>query len=137
MNILDGQNLAFGKPINGSNLVCFSWNKNLFYPWISVIFTSKNHFGPSLLGGMTKRVSKDSPLVAQMVNLQCRRPGFDPWVGKIPWRREWQPTPLFLPGEFHGQKRLVGHSPWGCKRIGHDWETNTFTLSLSYTDSSA
>jgi len=76
-----------------------------------VIFTSKNHFGPSLLGGMTKRVSKDSPLVAQMVNLQCRRPGFDPWVGKIPWRREWQPTPLFLPGEFHGQKRLVGHSP--------------------------
>ena len=38
-----------------------------------------------------------------------------PWVGKIPWRREWQPTPVFLPGEFHGQRRLVGYSPWGCK----------------------
>ena len=35
--------------------------------------------------------------------LQCRRPGFDPWVRKIPWRREWQPTPVFLPGESHGQ----------------------------------
>ena len=40
---------------------------------------------------------------------------FDPWVGKIPWRRAWQPTPIFLPGESHGQKSLVGHSPWGHK----------------------
>ena len=47
--------------------------------------------------------------------LQCRQPGFDPWMGKIPWRREWLPTPVFLPGEFHGQKRLVGYSPWGHK----------------------
>ena len=38
---------------------------------------------------------------------------FDPWVGKIPWRKEWQPTPVFLPGEFHEQRRLVGYSPWG------------------------
>ena len=42
-------------------------------------------------------------------------PGFDPWVGKIPWRREWQPTPVFLPGESHGQRSLVGYSPWGRK----------------------
>ena len=41
--------------------------------------------------------------------LQCRRPGFDPWVRKIPWKREWLPTPLFLPGEFHGQGSLVGY----------------------------
>ena len=47
--------------------------------------------------------------------LQCRRPGFDPWVGKIPWRREWQPTPVFLPGEFHGQRSLEDYSPWGQK----------------------
>ena len=39
----------------------------------------------------------------------------DPWVGKIPWRREWQPTPVFLPGEFHRQRSLVGHSLWGHK----------------------
>ena len=40
---------------------------------------------------------------------------FDPWVRKIPWRRAWQPTPAFLPGEFHGEKRLVGSNPWGHK----------------------
>ena len=40
---------------------------------------------------------------------------FDPWVGKIPWRRGWLPTPLFLPREFHGQKNLAGYSPWGHK----------------------
>ena len=44
-----------------------------------------------------------------------RRPGFDPWVGKIPWRREWQPTPVFVPRKFHGQRNLAGYSPWGHK----------------------
>ena len=42
---------------------------------------------------------------------QCRRLSFDPWVGKIPWRKAWQPTPVFLPGESHGQRRLVGYHP--------------------------
>ena len=61
-------------------------------------------------------------------NLQCRPPRFDPWVPKIPWRREWQPTPVFLPGGFHGQRSLVGCSPWGCTRVGHD-----FTISAQHT----
>ena len=54
---------------------------------------------------------------------QCRRHkrhGFDPWVGKIPWRRKQQPTPVFLPGEPHGQRSLANYSPWGC-RFGHKW----------------
>ena len=42
-------------------------------------------------------------------------PGFDPWVGKIPWRRKWQLTPVFLPRKPHGQRNLVGYRPWGCK----------------------
>ena len=42
-------------------------------------------------------------------------PRFNPWVGKIPWRRKWQPTPVLLPGKFHGLRRLVGYSPWGRK----------------------
>ena len=48
----------------------------------------------------------------------CRhwKHGFDPWVGKIPWRRKWQSTPVFLPGESHGQRSLVDYSPWGHKR---------------------
>ena len=40
---------------------------------------------------------------------------FYPWIGKIPWRREWLPTPVFLPGELHGQRNLVGYSPWDGK----------------------
>ena len=51
--------------------------------------------------------------------MQCRRPRFDPWVGEIPWRRDWLPIPVFLPRECHGQRSLVGYSPWGCK----EWDT--------------
>ena len=46
-----------------------------------------------------------------------RRWGFDPWVGRIPWRRKWQPTPVFLLGKSHGQRSLVGYSPWGHKEL--------------------
>ena len=45
----------------------------------------------------------------------CRKCRFDPWVRKVPWRRVWPPTPVFLPGNPHGQRCLVGYSPWGCK----------------------
>ena len=47
--------------------------------------------------------------------LQCKRPGFNPCVGKISWRRAWQPTLVLLTGEFHGQRSLVGYSPWVAK----------------------
>ena len=44
-----------------------------------------------------------------------QEPGFNPWVRKILWRRKWQPTPVLLLGKSHGQKSLIGYSPWGCK----------------------
>ena len=47
--------------------------------------------------------------------LQCRRPEFNPWVGKILWRRKWQPTPVLLPGKSHGQRSLVDYSPYDRK----------------------
>ena len=43
-----------------------------------------------------------------------KRHMFDPWVGTVPWSKKWHPTPVYLPGESHGQKRLAGYSPWGC-----------------------
>ena len=58
---------------------------------------------------------------------QCRSIWFSPWVEKIPWRREWQPTPVVLSGESHGQRSLAGYSPWACKELGHNRTTNTFT----------
>ena len=46
---------------------------------------------------------------------RCRRHGFNPWVGKVPWGRTWHPAPIFSPGKFHGQRSLVDYSPWGHK----------------------
>ena len=51
---------------------------------------------------------------------ECRRPGFDPWVRKIPWRRAWQPTPVFWSGKFHAQRSLVDNSPWARGRKESD-----------------
>ena len=59
---------------------------------------------------------------------QCRRPRFDSWVRKIPWRRKWQPGLIFLPGESHGERSLVGYSPWD-----HQESDTTERLTLSCT----
>ena len=48
---------------------------------------------------------------------QCRRRGFDPWVGKMPWRRKWRPTPVFLSAKFRGQRSLVGYSTISFHRV--------------------
>ena len=67
-----------------------------------------------LLSGFSRgSVVKDLPAMLE----QCRRHGFNPWVRKIPWRRAWQPTPVFLPGESRGQWNLVSYSPWGHKEL--------------------
>ena len=63
------------------------------------------------------------------VHLPSRRHRFDPWVGKIPWRKKWPPTQLFLPGEFHGQRSLTGPSPWDCKLF--NFFTSIFPHNLS------
>jgi len=55
-----------------------------------------------------------------------RRPGFDPWVRKIPWKMKWQLTPVYLSGESHEQRSLVGYIPWHHKRLD-------MTEQLTYT----
>ena len=52
-----------------------------------------------------------------------RRCRFNPWVRMIPCRRKWQPTPVFLPGKFHGQRSLADYSPWSCKQVRHNLAT--------------
>ena len=67
--------------------------------------------------------------------LQCGRPEFNPWVGKIPWRRKWQPTPVLLPGQSHGRRSLVGYHPRVTKSQTRLSDfTFTFTL-LQYYES--
>ena len=56
--------------------------------------------------------------------------GFDPWLGKIPWRRKWQPIPVFLTGKSHGQRSLAGYSPWS-HRVRQDW-VSMHTRSLKF-----
>ena len=74
--------------------------------------------GQHLLGRFS---GKESPC-------QCRRRRrhrFDLWVGTMPWNRKWQPTPLFLPGEFHGQRSLVDPRSWGHKESDMTEHTHT------------
>ena len=61
----------------------------------------------------------------QRICLQCCRPWFNSWVGKIPRRWKWQPTPVFLPGEFHRQRSLAGYSPLDHKELITEWLTHT------------
>ena len=64
---------------------------------------------------------------------QCRRFGFNPWVGKIPWRRKWQPTPVFLPRKSHQQRSLAGYS-MGLQRVGHDLMTKQQLSDYQFYD---
>jgi len=61
-----------------------------------------------------------------------KRGQFDPWVGKIPWRRAWQRTPVFLPGESYGQKSLASCSPWGPKESDTTEVSCQTTLPVSW-----
>ena len=86
----------------------------------------------ALLRSVNCQFSKGSFSVAQTVKvyLQCGRLGFNPLVGKISWRRKWQRTPVFLPGKSHGQRSVVGYSPWGRK----EWtQLSNFTHSLTHS----
>ena len=74
----------------------------LWVPEIKKWFISKYLRAMASLGAQWKRI-----------HLQCRKRRLDPWARKISWRRKWQPTLVFLPGESQGQRSLAGHSPWG------------------------
>ena len=67
------------------------------------------------------------------IYLQCRRPLFNPCVGKIPWRSKWQTTPIILPGKSHGQRNLVYFSPWGRKELDRT-ERQTLTKYYLYAN---
>ena len=76
-------------------------------------------YSRSFLGGASYKES----------TYQCRRCGFDPWVGKIPWGGKWQPTSVFLPGESPGQRSLVGRSPQGRKELDTTERAHTHTCT--------
>ena len=84
------------------------------------------YVAPTTLHGLPRQCS------GKETASQCRkhkRCGFDPWVGKIPWSRKWQPTPVFLPEKPHGQRSLVDYSPQGHKELGMARQLSMHTCS--------
>ena len=74
-----------------------------------------------------KAASQAAPVVKNLpANRGDARDGFDPRVGKIPWRRKWQSAPAFLPGKPHGQRSLASYSPQGCKELDTHIKTESF-----------
>ena len=98
--------------------VWISW-KCLFPLWLLLRILSKGWIFTLLSPSPVALVEKNLP-----DNAGDMRYRFSPWMWKTPWRREWHPTPVFLPGEFHGQMSLVSYSPWSCKESGKGWVTN-------------
>ena len=106
------------------------WNSYCYLDTIMNVVIGENkqypHFHKHLKDYWTNQtVTANWPQVGlpelwqQRICLQCRTHGFNSWVRKTPWRKEWQPTPVFLLGEFHGQKTLVGCSPRGHKELSN------------------
>ena len=95
------------------------WLKQFFFYYVNRVIQPLPHQFENIL-----IIPDSSPgLSGKESTCQCRRRDLDPWVGNIPRRRKWQPTPVFLPGKSHGQRRLAGCSPWGCKRVRHNLVT--------------
>ena len=82
------------------------WSKDIMLKWSKPVTKGQILYDSTSFPGGSDRKS---------VCLKCGRPRFDSWVGKIPWRRKWQSTPGLMPGKSHGQRSLVGYSPWGRK----------------------
>ena len=61
---------------------------------------------------------------------KCGRPEFDPWIGKIPWRKAWQPSPFILPGESPWTEEQCGQWSMGLQRAGHDWATTELSVMI-------
>ena len=111
--------------------ISYAWNRVIFallclmQIWHNVFrFHPSCNMYPSLislLGLNNIPVGLPWWLSGKSICLQCRRPRFDSWVGNISWEKKLQPTPVFLPGKSHGQRSLLGYSPWGLQGVGHDW----------------
>ena len=94
----------------------------------SVVSDSLQHHGPQH-SRLPRRCSGKKKCQCR----RCKRYRFDPWVGKIPWRRKWQPTPIYLPGKFHEQRNLEGYSPWGRKESDMTESAHSHTLTHMHT----
>ena len=96
------------------------------------VMASSGYMPSSGIGGSYS--SFGASLMAQRLKHLSAMWEFNPWVGKIPWRRKWQPTPVFLPGESHGERILVGYSPRGHKESDTTEQLHIVVLPLVFKE---
>ena len=95
--------------------------------WVAFSFSKGSSWPRDWTGSPTLQAdSLMSEPPGKSTACQCRRLRFNPWIRKIPWRRAWQPTPAFCPGESCEQRSLVGYGP-EAHRVGHDWSNLAHT----------
>ena len=114
------------EPIPLTSMRCWLTRPFHLFSWVVYLYTSVfflTHFPFSGILIHPKGFPDGSVVKNLLANTGDPRDADSiPGVRKIPWRREWQPTPVFLPGKSHGQRSLVGYSPW-CHRVRHNWAT--------------
>ena len=107
--------------MNGSRIChpkIYHFGIRIMLSWIQLRSRCKESSQPSSYSLKSRTyIFKELPwwLNGKETPCKCRSHGFDPWVGKISWKRKWQPTPVFLPGKSQGRRSLVGYCPWGRK----------------------
>ena len=127
-------NFAYPSLIFKDNAFCFTWivkmkDRCCFFfngNWTCGLCNS-NHIALGLMSPILLLLwcsGQDSTFQCR----RCKRCGFDIWVGKITWRRKWQPNPVFLSGKFPGYRSLAGYSPWSLKEL--DMAAHTHTCSV-------
>ena len=91
--------------------------------WLKESYTGTNSFTVGFYSLVKEVMGLPWRLTGKESTCQGRRCKFNPWVGKTPWRRKWQPTPVSLPGKSYGQSNLAGYRPWGSKKVLHNLAT--------------
>ena len=117
---LDGHEFGWTPGVDdgqGGLACCDSWNHRVGHDWATDLNLTEpfTWFARLVYTFPGASRGKEAPAYQSRRGKRC---GFNPWVGKIPWKRKWQPTPIFLPREFHGQSSLGGYiQPMGSQRV--------------------
>ena len=122
----DSNHLMWSGAKSGKRVFCVCISQHKIWMELTSLGNKKRKWNMGLMG---KSIGLPWWLRHLRVCLQCRRPGFDPWLGKMLWRRKWQPTPVFLPVKSHGWSSLSGYrNSWGCKQSDTIEQLHLFSL---------
>ena len=103
--------------------------------WAQMFTCNKPKLGTTQIKSKQLKSSTGELITNCETCIQCNTSGqWKEWTTDTCWKRKWQATPVFLPGKFHGQRSLAGYSPWGRRRVRHDWASEHSTLTWGRLD---